>query len=85
MKCPHCEGAISVGASMPDDQRLTIGIDYEGDILAADAIWQTIKSMEKCLVETGRSLGSKTKVFIRTISQVPGKVSIEFFIVSAKN
>lgn len=86
LQCPHCEKTFFAKIAMKafDQQTVYMQIGFQGDLLQARTIWQTIKGMEDALKATGKDLGGKIEVNVRSIEMQDGTFKVGFLLTDQK-
>jgi hypothetical protein len=80
MQCPNCKSEFSINAKVPDKQKMELSIKYEGDIISAQTVAQTIANIDKTLVSIGKDLGVKSHVFLSYIEQKEHEIKFGLLI-----
>lgn len=84
MECPKCHEPLEVGAYVPEEQRLSLSIEYESEMVAARTFGETISNTAKLLQSVAREMGQPVFVVIEGIDYAPRKAAVHFVILAKK-
>lgn len=84
MECPHCHQQLSAVACVPDEQRLTLSIEFEGPHLAAKTLGGMLTDTAELLRLIAKDAGANVQVLIEAMSFGEGKATTTFVIVAKK-
>lgn len=85
-RCPSCNAAISVSATVPKESRMVMELKKPDDSewFSADTIGGVISGTDKLLKMTAKNCGGNVSVFIFGITMDAGSMRIEFAVVNQK-
>lgn len=82
MECPKCHEPLEIGAYVPEEQRLSLSIEYESEMVAARTFGETISNTAKLLQSVAKEMGQPVFVVIEGIDYAPSKATVHFVILA---
>lgn len=82
MECPKCHEKLEAVACVPETQKFSMELQFEGDCLSARTLGGTITNTDKLLVAIAKEAGAKVATMIDSIEFKPHCARINFVIVA---
>ena len=83
--CPNCGTHLSAASTVPPEQRLTVKITSESELIDALALGQILTETAKAMSAVARELGQKVAVFVESVKIEANVAEATLLIVEHKS
>ena len=79
--CPGCGMGLEINANLMAEETITVRLGYTEDWLDVATVWEVLKAVEHCVVETARCRGAtKTAVMCSHLSIGKGEFAADILV-----